>query len=185
MILAQTCIDGYNIVESNFIYQRDQLNFSAAEQSNYLTFAGVKIIMGGILGKPMMQKFGQLGLTTFSNFANVTAQAIGMLASGPIGMYTHVLATGFGERKRDGVETLATAEATRLGFGRGETTAGLSNFRSLSNIGSPILYAAVYNWGAANGFPKALFLARMLVGAIVPELTFRLIPRAERERLTK
>ena len=100
-------------------------------------------------------------------------------------MYTHVLATGFGERKRDGVETLATAEATRLGFGRGETTAGLSNFRSLSNISSPILYAAVYNWGAAHGFPKALFLARMLVGAIIPELTFRLIPHAERLRLTQ
>jgi hypothetical protein len=180
----QTCIDGYNIVESNFIYQRDQLNFSAAEQSNYLTFAGVKIIMGGMLGKPMMRRFGQLGLTTFSNFANFAAQAIGMLATGPIGMYSHVLATGFGERKRDGVETLATAEATRLGFGRGETTAGLSNFRSLSNIGSPILYAAVYNWGAANGFPKVLFLTRMLVGAIIPELTFRLIPRKERQRLT-
>jgi hypothetical protein len=48
---------GGNIVESNFIYQRDQLNFSAAEQSNYLTFAGVKIIMGGMLGKPMMVRF--------------------------------------------------------------------------------------------------------------------------------
>ena len=179
----QTCIDGYNIVESNFIYQRDQLNFSAAKQSNYLTFAGVKIIMGGMLGKPMMLKFGQLGLTTFSNIANFTAQAIGMLASGPIGMYTHVLATGFGERKRDGVETLATAEATRLGFGKGETTAGMSNFRSLANIGSPILYAAVYNWGAGSNFPKVLFLARMLVGAIVPELTFRSIPKVERQRL--
>ena len=25
--------------------------------------------------------------------------------------------------------------------------AGLSNFRSLANIASPLLYAAVYNWG--------------------------------------
>jgi hypothetical protein len=36
----------------------------------YLTFAGVKIIMGGLLGKPLMRTFGQLGLTTFSNLAN-------------------------------------------------------------------------------------------------------------------
>eukprot|EP01052_Picozoa_sp_SAG31_P029566 SAG31_NODE_2949_length_4871_cov_2.742456_2_plen_214_part_00 len=105
----QTCIDGYNIVvrqnlralfalctpltlvhwavqESNFVYQRDQLGFNQAQQSNYLTFAGVKIIMGGLLGKPLTQRLGQLGLTTFSNFANFSAQAIGMLASGPLGM---------------------------------------------------------------------------------------------------
>ena len=118
----------------------------------YLTFAGVKIIMGGLLGKPLMRTFGQLGLTTFSNLANFIvskrcagtqtwrwwqgwgrnggrkrvgwwlrrsgdqwwplgcgtlvecpvpselyrpqAQAIGMLATGPLGMYGHVLATG-------------------------------------------------------------------------------------------
>jgi|EP01047_Picozoa_sp_COSAG01_P010300 fucose permease len=83
-------------------YQRDQLNFSQAEQANYLTFAGVKIIIGGLLGKPLMGKLGQLGLTTFSNAVNFCAQAIGMLATGPLGMYAHVLATGIGERKRDG-----------------------------------------------------------------------------------
>ena len=36
-----------------------------------------------------------------------------MLAQGPLGMYAHVLATGIGERKRDGVETLLTGEAVR------------------------------------------------------------------------
>ena len=50
----------------------------------------------------LMRTFGQLGLTTFSNSVNVVAQAIGMIATGPRGMYAHVLATGFGERKRDG-----------------------------------------------------------------------------------
>jgi hypothetical protein len=49
-----------------------------------------------------MGKLGQLGLTTFSNAVNFCAQAIGMLATGPLGMYAHVLATGIGERKRDG-----------------------------------------------------------------------------------
>ena len=98
-----------------------------------------------MLGKPFMRAFGQLGLTTFSNAVNFVAQAIGMLAKGPFGMYAHVLATGIGERKRDGVETLLTAEAAVHGFGRGETAAGLSNWRSLPNIGAPLLYAAVYN----------------------------------------
>eukprot|EP01052_Picozoa_sp_SAG31_P029567 SAG31_NODE_2949_length_4871_cov_2.742456_3_plen_152_part_00 len=134
---------------------------------------------------------------------------------------THVLVTGIGERKRDGVETILQAEAAEHGFGRGETSAGMSNWRSLSNIYAPLVYAvrlsstsfvclgaslfgacgakgcstcaavfdmshlqAVYNRGAANGFPKALFLARMLIGAVLPELTFRMIPQKERKRLS-
>ena len=34
------------------MYQRDQLNFSQNQQANYLTFAGVKIIIGGEGGIP-------------------------------------------------------------------------------------------------------------------------------------
>ena len=41
-------------------------------------------------------------------------------------------------RKRDGVETLLTVEGARLGFGRGEIAAGLSNWRSIANILSPV-----------------------------------------------
>ena len=41
-----------------------------------------------------------------------------------------------------------------------------------------------YNWGAQNGFPKALFLSRMLLGAVLPELTFRMISAKERKRLS-
>ena len=127
----------------------------------------------------------RLGLTTFSNAANFLAQAIGMLAGGPIGMYTHVLATGIGERKRDGVETLLTGEAQLHGFGRGEIAAGMSNLRSISNIVAPLLFAGAYNWGVRQpqNLAKVLFLTRMVFGAIVPELTFRMIPLAERERM--
>ena len=84
------------------------------------------------------------------------------------------------------METLLTAEAEEKGFGRGQTAAGMSNFRSIPNIIAPLLYAvrppkfplarhpallpqltgggggaqAAYNRGVLAGFPKALFLAR-------------------------
>ena len=58
----------------------------------------------------MMQAFGQLGLTTFSNGVNCFAQILGAIARSVPGMYLHVLVTGVGERKRDGVETLLTGE---------------------------------------------------------------------------
>ena len=84
-------------------------------------------------GKPMMNRFGQLGLTTVSNGLNFVAQTIGILSQTHGQMYAYVMATvripisrlqmnsranlvcgqGLGERKRDGVETLLTAEASR------------------------------------------------------------------------
>jgi len=73
----------------------------------------VKVFIGGLLGKPMMQAFGQLGLTTFSNGVNCFAQILGAIARSVPGMYLHVLVTGVGERKRDGVETLLTGKMTR------------------------------------------------------------------------
>ena len=32
-----------------------------------------------------------------------------------------------------------------------------------------VLFAEAYNWGSKRGFPAALFLSRMIVGAILPE----------------
>ena len=145
----------------------------------------MKVFIGGLLGKPMMQAFGQLGLTTFSNGVNCFAQILGAIARSVPGMYLHVLVTGVGERKRDGVETLLTGEAQLHGFGRGEIAAGMSNLRSISNIIAPLLFAGAYNWGARQpaNLAKVLFLTRMVFGAIVPELTFRMIPLADRQRM--
>ena len=70
------------------------------------------------------------------------AQTLGILAKlNPLMIYAHIFATGLGERKRDGVETLLLVEGARHGFGRGEWTAGMGNFRSLSNIISPLFFA--------------------------------------------
>jgi hypothetical protein len=155
--------------------------------SLYHLFAGAKIFVGGFLGKPMMKYFGQLGLTSVSNGLNFIAQAIGILSRNHGEMYAYVMATGLGERKRDGVETLITAEASRLGFGRGEIAAGMSNFRSIANILAPLLFAGAFNWGITppRHFPKMIFVSRMVIGAILPEITFRMVPKAERLRMVK
>lgn len=73
-------------------------------------------------------------------------------------------------------------QGERHGFGRGEFAAGMANFRSLANIVSPLLFAAVYNFGSSlpRRLPALLFMSRMLVGAILPELMFRCVPRVER-----
>ena len=52
---AQTFIDGRNIVESNFVYLRENLAFSSTQLANYQSFAGLKIWIGGALGKPMSE----------------------------------------------------------------------------------------------------------------------------------
>jgi DHA1 family multidrug resistance protein-like MFS transporter len=182
----QTFIDGRNIVESNLLYLESEMNMDV-KTSLYHLFAGAKIFVGGFLGKPMMKYFGQLGLTSVSNGLNFIAQAIGILSRNHGEMYAYVMATGLGERKRDGVETLITAEASRLGFGRGEIAAGMSNFRSIANILAPLLFAGAFNWGITppRHFPKMIFVSRMVIGAILPEITFRMVPKAERLRMVK
>ncbi len=59
------------------------------------------------------------------------------------------------DRKRDGVETLLTVEGARLGFGRGEIAAGLSNWRSIANILSPVRAAHCPDW--QNPYPVLVF----------------------------
>ena len=44
-------------------------------------------------GKPMMNRFGQLGLTTVSNGLNFVAQTIGILSQTHGQMYAYVMAT--------------------------------------------------------------------------------------------
>ena len=46
-----------------------------------------------VQGKPMMNRFGQLGLTTVSNGLNFVAQTIGILSQTHGQMYAYVMAT--------------------------------------------------------------------------------------------
>jgi len=96
--------------------------------------------------------------------------------------YVHVLATGFGERKRDAVETMITKlgagngslcksflakrttsfrSGVEYGLGKGFLSAGLTNFRSLPNLFAPFLWATTYRLGTARGIPQAMFWARV------------------------
>ena len=50
-------------------------------------------LCGAVQGKPMMNRFGQLGLTTVSNGLNFVAQTIGILSQTHGQMYAYVMAT--------------------------------------------------------------------------------------------
>ena len=51
------------------------------------------LLCGVVQGKPMMNRFGQLGLTTVSNGLNFVAQTIGILSQTHGQMYAYVMAT--------------------------------------------------------------------------------------------
>jgi hypothetical protein len=100
-------------------------------------------------------------------------------------MYMHVIATGFGERKRDGVETMITKLGVERGWGRGELAASMANFRSIANIIAPLLFGYSYAVGMKMNpkWPTLLFWSRMVVCAMMPELVFRSANATERARL--
>ena len=103
----------------------------------------------------------------------------------PLMMYIHVLITGFGERKRDGVETMITKLGAERGYGRGELAAAMANFRSIANILAPLLYGYSYAFGLSRKpqWPALLFWSRMITCAILPEIVFRMTDPNERARL--
>lgn len=53
----------------------------------------------------------------------------------------------FGQRQRDGTETLITDIAIKKGFGKGEVESYKMNWRSISNILAPIVYSAAFSYG--------------------------------------
>jgi hypothetical protein len=110
---------------------------------------------------------------------------MGLFASSPATMDAHILVTGFGERKRDGVETMVTRLGSERGWGRGELAAAMSNFRSVANVLAPLLFGYTYAFGLRQrpSRPTLLFLVRMLVCAVLPEVAFRMADERERRRL--
>ena len=66
-----------------------------------------------VQGKPMMNRFGQLGLTTVSNGLNFVAQTIGILSQTHGQMYAYVMATVRTPTCDDAIQSAQTTKPAR------------------------------------------------------------------------
>ena len=67
----------------------------------------------------------------------------------------------FGQRQRDGTETLITDVAIKKGFGKGEIESYKMNWRSVSNMFAPIIYSRSFSYGKTVGKKALPFYSAM------------------------
>eukprot|EP01048_Picozoa_sp_COSAG05_P003718 COSAG05_NODE_178_length_14897_cov_619.335248_15_plen_440_part_00 len=136
---------------------------------------GVCSIAAGLIGRTTIRKFGQKGHTSISNIANVLSNLVWAMDTSERGTFIGQSLMSFGHRKRDGVEAMIYKLGTsdRVGrsesWGRGEMSGMLANFKSLTWIIAPILYARAYDMGTRGA--RTFYGAPMLVASLAAMLS--------------
>ena len=182
--LVQTFVDQRSIADTAMSFQQSQLGWTREESGQYVVAAGVKIVLGGIIGKQLIKYMGLRNITSWSNGINSLVAAL----FATIPHYSiYILFFGMlGDRKRDGVESMLTdIGTTGKGFGRGRIASALFNWRSLANIIAPLLYNSLFQWGLgkkkATGvqyFASSHQLA-CLSCSLIAEMIYRSIPSSD------
>ena len=143
--LIQTLFDGRNVADTDFAFQRSELGWSKEESGQFVIVAGFKILLGGIIGKQLIKYMGIRYITSWSNAVNCLASSLLVMA--PTWSFYIMFVLAFGDRKRDGVESMLTDLGTEKGFGRGRIASALVNWRSIANMIAPLLFTNLYAWG--------------------------------------
>jgi hypothetical protein len=72
-----------------------------------------------------------------------------------------------GIRKRDGLEVMVTEHGVSRGWGKGEISGMMNNFKSVSAIFAPTVFAKAYEMGTTGGTPDTDYPgAPMMMGAV-------------------
>jgi DHA1 family tetracycline resistance protein-like MFS transporter len=137
--MVQTIIDGRNLADTDFAFQRSELGWSEHDSGRFVAAAGLKILLGGMIGRRLVRAFGVRRIGSFSNLMN-SIQGSLMFMAPSFSMYWLFVGM-FGDRKRDGVESMVTDLGVKLGYGKGKIAAALYNWRSVGNIIAPVLFS--------------------------------------------
>jgi hypothetical protein len=175
----QTMLDGRNVGDNVMLYQQDRLGWTPEQSSMFIAGAGLKIFGGGILGKPLLAKLGQRNLSSFSNYINMIGCIIAAQGTSAAHIL-HMVVTVLGERKRDGVESMATALGVQADFPKGELAASLGNWRTIACTVSPVLIGRTYVWSttAPRNQPEMMFYLMFVINALA-EASFRCLNQQE------
>lgn len=187
--LLQTAIDGRNMADTDFAFLSGELDYTNEQTSKSVMLAGLKVFFGGILGPVILKKVGTANITTFANTVNaLTALSV---AAFPFHIQALSMVTVLSERKRDGVENMATELAIRHGYGRGQIAASLMNFRALTSIFAPIIFSTAFarsvarkkRTGSTSPAIDYFLVAAMI--SVLAEAVYRTLSKDELERIRR
>jgi len=119
--------------------------------------------LGGRFSKVSIESFGQRGHTTLANWFTLLALSTwGMKPSG-FNMWLGLLLLFPTMERRSAISALATGEAERCGFEKGEFAGLFANWRAVATAIAPVLYGKIYGAMAKKGFPGAPYVVAGLI----------------------
>lgn len=161
---VQTFTDPRLMDECAVVVMKDK-GLDDASIQGMLSIMSVSLISGVGVGKFSVKRLGRLNHTHSSHFFKILAYVIWSQAATKTLLRVSQALLVFGQRQRDGVETLLSDVAVRKGIGKGLVEAYKFNFRSISNLLAPLLYAKLFALGKAVGFSGLPFVGAAIVTA--------------------
>ena len=170
------------IAEPRFLFPYAMLtwetvyNYSPVKRGNFAAIFGFSYVLGAMIAKSRLKKIGLEAHITESNISNFIGFLIWSLRQDTIGTIAAFLCMTFGIRKRDGLEIMLLKEGAKKKWGRGETYAYISNFKSVSAVISPFIMGNIYAFttkrnGMFNYHGSPMFVATLVT--LFAELMFR------------
>jgi MFS family permease len=179
---VQTCTDPRLMDEVSTLVMRDKLQWGDKRVQGQLALMSASSIMGVPAGKYSVRTLGRLGHTHFAHFFKFMTYVLWGRANNSRSMRMTQLVHIFGQRQRDGIETLITDLGATKGLGRGQVESYKYNWRSISNLLAPLCYSRLFAVGKANGNPGLPFVG---AAAFVATAELLMVAAVDKKRLQR
>jgi len=124
---------------------RTRLNFTTSNIAQYMLGTGLQVVIGGILGKTVVERLGPIGSAMVGSVASLANLALwGLARSSPAIAIAILCDTVAGCRSLSATAALTTS-AVHSGIGRGEVAGMLSNLANVTKIVCPFAYTLLYS----------------------------------------
>lgn len=174
----QSFTEGRNITDVIAIFLMNDLKWGWNTINNYVSLYGTSLVLSGMTVKPMLQAFGMIKFTTFSNMCNILHLLCNAvvppfsLLGANLSVWLGLVFGAPGARKRDAAESLIMKIGAEEGFGNGFTSGAMMNFRAIVNVIGPLLFGSLYAWSSKYKRPSIVFLVGALT-VLVAEASLR------------
>eukprot|EP00041_Stephanoeca_diplocostata_P014829 m.279893 g.279893 ORF g.279893 m.279893 type:complete len:345 (+) comp19817_c1_seq1:1001-2035(+) len=130
---------------------RTKYKYDAIKIGRLASVFGLMYIVGALVAKRRMKSLGPRKHATESNLANILAFLAWSKCNGTAGTLLSYALFVPGVRKRDGLEVLGLDLGLENGWGKGEISGMVNNFKSVSAVFAPLMMAKAYAATTTNG----------------------------------
>ena len=155
--------EGKNLSDLNQLYILNHVGWSQETRSWFTVSFGGCMTFGGRFATKSLEYLGQRGHTTMSNWMTLIALSTWGIKPSGFNMWLGMLLLLPTMERRTAISSLATQEALKCGFERGEFTGLFANWRAVATAIAPVMYGKILSVMAKRGFPGAPYVVAGLI----------------------